>query len=212
MKRYSAAFILLIFIMWLLNSSSVFGIRSGYEQIKYSVIERIGDVEIRKYPFRIVAEVHDAKDDNEAFMLLFHYISGENSANTNVAMTTPVQVDKASMKIPMTTPVETSTFSDSRVSMRFFLPSSLRLDSAPKPNDSRIKILGLPEETFAVLTYSGSGSHERFRSKSNELLNILSGSHWQPILPPSFLGYDPPFTIPFLRRNEVIVKVEASQR
>lgn len=209
MKQYSTTLFLSIFVMAILNGCSVFGIRSGYEQLNYTVIDRIGDVEIRQYPQRVVAEVKDATNDNEAFMLLFHYISGQNSTNENVAMTTPVQVDKASMKIAMTAPVETSKSGDNTVSMRFFLPTSYIADSAPKPNDPRIMILGLPEENLASLTYSGSGSEERFKSKSDGLLKILSGSKWKPVSPPSFLGYDPPFTIPFLRRNEVVVKVES---
>ena len=193
----------------ILSGCSVFGIRSGYEQLNYTVIENIGDAEIRRYPARVVAEVKDMKDDSEAFMLLFSYISGQNSSNANVAMTAPVQVDKASMKIAMTAPVETSKSGDNAVSMRFFLPRSLGVDSAPKPNDSRIRIVGLPEETFAAITYSGSSSQERFRRESDQLANVIANSKWKPVSAASFLGYDPPFAIPFLRRNEVIVKVES---
>lgn len=195
--------------MTFLNGCSIFGVRTGYEQQKFTVIDKIGEAEVRQYPQRVVAEVNDMKDDNEAFMLLFRYISGQNNSNENVAMTTPVQVDKASMKIAMTAPVEVSKVGASGVSMRFFLPQSFSGDSASKPNDPRIKILDLPEETFASLTYSGSGSDERFRSESDGLLKLLAGSKWKPLSPPSSLGYDPPFTIPFLRRNEVVVKVEA---
>ena len=207
MKRHIATFFLSTFVMAFLNGCAVFGIRGGYEQLNYTVIDRIGDAEVRQYPPRVVAEVNDAKDDNEAFMLLFRYISGQNSSNENVAMTTPVQVDKASMKIAMTAPVETSKSDDNAVSMRFFLPRSFSADSAPKPNDSRIKIINLPEETFAVITYSGSNSEERFRGESDRLEKVLAGSKWKPTSAASFLGYDPPFAIPFLRRNEAIVKI-----
>jgi effector-binding domain-containing protein len=197
--------------MGILSSCSVFGIRSGSEQLSYTVIEKIGTAEVRQYPSRLVAEVNDIKDDNEAFMLLFRYISGQNSSNQNVAMTTPVQVDKESMKIAMTTPVEKSNTTNNTVSMRFFLPRSFNVSSAPKPNDPRIKIISLPEEKFAAVTYSGSSSKERFQSERDGLLKILAGSKWKPVTPASFLGYDPPFAIPFLKRNEVIVKVEPQQ-
>lgn len=193
--------------MTILSGCSVFGIRSGYEQLNYTVIDKIGDAEVRQYPPRLVAEVNDMKDDSEAFMLLFRYISGQNSSNENVAMTTPVQVDKESRKIAMTVPVEKSKSGDNGVRMRFFLPHSFGVDSAPKPNDPRIKIINSPEETFAAITYSGSNSDERFRRESDRLANILAGTKWKPISAPSFLGYDPPFAIPFLRRNEAIVKV-----
>jgi len=199
-------------IMTILSGCSVFGIRSGYEQLDYAVIDKVGSAEIRQYPPRLVAEVNHMKDDNEAFMRLFRYISGQNSSNQEVAMTTPVQVDKPSTKIAMTAPVETSKSGDNTVSMRFFLPRSFSVDNAPKPDDPRIKIISLPEETFAAITYSGSNSQERFGSESSELLNILAVSKWEPVSQPSFLGYDPPFAIPFLRRNEAIVKVEARNR
>jgi hypothetical protein len=209
MKHPSLSLVSFMLIMTFLSACSVFGIRSGYEQLDYTVIDKIGDAEVRQYPSRLVAEVKDLKDDNEAFMLLFRYISGENGSNENVAMTTPVQVDKASMKIAMTAPVETSKSGDNTVSMRFFLPRSFSTASAPKPNDSRIKIVSLPDETFAVITYSGLSSKKRFQSESDRLMKALAGSKWEPVSAASFLGYDPPFAIPFLRRNEVIVKVEA---
>jgi len=174
--------------MGILSSCSVFGIRSGSEQLKYTVIEKIGRAEIREYPSRMAAEVSGTKDNNEAFMLLFRYISGQNSSNQNVAMTTPVEVNKASMKIAMTTPVETSNTANNTVSMRFFLPSSFNADSAPRPNDLRIKIVSLPEEKFAALTYSGSNSNERFQSERDKLLTIFAGSKWKPVSPASFLG------------------------
>lgn len=185
---------------------SVFGIRSGYEQLDYKVIDKFGDIEVRQYPERVAAEVADGKSDNEAFMLLFRYISGQNSSNQNVAMTTPVQVDKASVKIAMTAPVQKSK-SGEGVVMRFFLPRSMTVMTAPKPTDTRIRIISLPEETFAALTYSGLNSEERFKKESERLTTALAGSKWKTASPASFLGYDPPFAIPFLRRNEAIIKV-----
>lgn len=198
----------------ILAGCSVFGIRSGYEQLSYTVIDTMGDAEVRQYPPRVVAEVVDAKDDDEAFMLLFRYISGQNVTSEKVQMTAPVQVDRVQVerapeKIAMTVPVETSKSDGDKVSMRFFLPRSFTADSAPKPNDPRIKILSVPAETFAVTTYSGSSSEESFRNESSRLMEVLAGTRWRPVSAASFLGYDPPFAIPFLRRNEAIVKVES---
>lgn len=209
MKQLLFGILSFTFIMTILSGCSVFGIRSGYEQLNYTVIDKIESAEVRQYPSRVVAEVSDMKDDNEAFMLLFRYISGQNSSNQNVAMTAPVQVDKASMKIAMTVPVERLKAGGNAVSMRFFLPRSFTADSAPKPSDPRIKIISLPDETFAAFTYSGSSSEDRFRDKSDQLLRLLASSKWKPVSAASFLGYDPPFAIPFLRRNEVILKVES---
>ena len=195
-------------IMTILSGCSVFGIRSGYEQLSYTVIDNIDSVEIRQYPPRLVAEVSNMKNKNEAFMTLFRFISGQNTSNQNVAMTTPVQVDNSPVKIAMTTPVETSSLEENRFSMRFFLPASMNAENAPVPNDSRIAIVSLPQEIFATVTYSGANSEDRFQSESARLIELLNSSKWKPISPTSFLGYDPPFAIPFVRRNEAIVKVE----
>lgn len=207
MKQYSESLIPILLMITILSGCSVFGIRGGYEQLSYSVVDKIGDVEIRQYGPRVAAEVNEMKDDNEAFRLLFRYISGENSSNQSVAMTTPVQVDKASTKIAMKSPVETFKSDDNTASMRFFLPLSYTVASAPTPKDPRIKIVNLPAETFAAITYSGSNSEKHFRSESERLVTILASSRWKPVSDTSFLGYDPPFAIPFLRRNEAIVKV-----
>lgn len=195
--------------MTALSGCSVFGIRSGYEQLSYTVIDKVEDVEIRQYPARTVAEVRGVKDDNEAFRVLFRYISGQNGLSEKVAMTSPVQVNSESTKIQMTVPVEALQSERGEVSMRFFLPRSYTVETAPKPNDDRIRILSLPEETFAAVRYSGFRTEERFRSESDRLADILAHSKWKTRSMPSFLGYDPPFALPFLRRNEAIIKVEA---
>lgn len=208
MKRYKLTVLLSTLVMTVVSGCSMFGIRTGYEKLDYTVIDKVQDVEIRRYSDRIVAEASKMKSDNEAFMTLFKYISGENSSKESVAMTTPVQVSKDSVKIEMTTPVEKSNSIDNEVTMRFFLPHTFSINSAPKPNETRIRIFILPEETYAVLTYSWSGSNERFQTMSESLIKIISDSKWKPVSEPSFLGYDPPFTIPFLRKNEAIVKVQ----
>ena len=172
----------------------MFGIRSGYESVEYKVVDSIDSIEIRKYPARVAAEASAMKDNNEAFMSLFGYISAKNNTNQSLAMTTPV---------------ETSKTADNTVSMRFFLPHTFTVDSAPKPDEPRIHIMNLPEETYAVATYSGFNTDERFRSESDRLIKAIARTKWKPVSAVSFLGYDPPFAIPFLRRNEAIVKVEA---
>lgn len=193
----------------LLSGCSVFGIRSGYEELNYEVIENFGGIEIRRYPQRLVAEVMDMKDKNTEFMTLFRYIAGANSSRTKVAMTSPVQVKNQGEKITMTAPVETSPAKEGKFSMRFFLPKTLNIDTAPKPTSPNIKVYSLPEETYAVLRYSGNSSQDYFIQQRAQLFQKLVISNWKAVAPASFLGYDPPFTIPFLRRNEVAVQVES---
>ena len=198
--------------LMLLAGCSVVGIRSGYDGARYEVVERIGEtVEIRRYTPRLAAETSVAADDrkaggNQAFKILFEYISGANRAQSEVAITTPVETAEAE-QIAMTVPVETAASNADRYTMRFFLPTSYTRATAPEPTDPRVHIIELPEALVAALRFSGSWDDERLAAREAELLQALDDSTWQPVSAPSALFYDPPWTLPFLRRNEVVVPV-----
>lgn len=197
----------------LLTACSVVGIRSGYEQPDYTVVERLGeDVEVRRYEPRLAAEAVVEADDREtgretAFRALFDYISGANRAESEIAMTTPVATDGGSREIAMTTPVETDAGGDGQLAMRFFLPASYTPESAPEPTDPRVQIVELPAQTMAVLRFSGFWGEDDVAARERELLETLDGRAWHPAGDPVTMFYDPPWTIPFLRRNEVAVPV-----
>ncbi len=192
----------------------VFGLRL-YEEPRYQVIDRIGaGVEIRRYAPRLAAEVDlplaGQEGRDRAFRVLFAYIAGDNRASaqpSRIAMTVPVQVINES-PIAMTVPVQTATKPD-RVRMRFFLPASYTLASAPTPTDSRVGLKQIADEIVAVLRFSGSGRD--VAQRQSELIASLQGSRWQPAGKPYALFYDAPFTVPFLRRNEAAVAVVAAR-
>ena len=217
------------FVLALESAVAVFGIRSVYEQPRYEVVERIGAAEIRRYAPRLAAEVTvaAASEDagrNEAFRILAGYIFGGNRAKADIAMTSPVASARG-RDIAMTTPVETraagrgsaqelemtapvaTAGAPGGVTMRFFLPGKITSETAPLPNDDRVKIVQVPEETIAALTFSGRGTQALLAEKKRELLALLAGSPWRAAEEPYTLFYDPPFTIPFLRRNEVAARV-----
>jgi hypothetical protein len=192
---------------------AVFGIRSIYEQPKYEVVARVGSAEIRRYAPRLAAEVSIVVDNEErgrkqAFRLLAGYIFGQNREAADIAMTSPVATGAAGAAAPAghDMPAET-TGAQGEVIMRFFLPRKVTRDNAPVPNDARIKIVELPEETIAALTFSGRGTEATLAEKKRELVGALATSPWHAAEEPHLLFYDPPFTIPFLRRNEVTVRV-----
>jgi hypothetical protein len=168
---------------------AVFGVRP-YEQPQYAVLETLANgVEIRRYAPRVAAEA-SATGENasaEAFNALFRYISGAE-------------------KIAMTAPVA-SEASAGGVRMQFYLPARYSAESAPKPADPRIRIVPLPEERLAVVRFSGRASVERVERQTELLLEALAEARWHATGTPVLLGYDPPFTLPFLRRNEVAVPV-----
>ena len=65
----------------------------------------------------------------------------------------------------------------------------------------------LPPETVAVLRFSGTPSPDAVAARTGELVKALAASAWQPAGAPVAWFYDPPWTIPSLRRNEVAVPV-----
>lgn len=196
-----------------LAGCSLFGIRSGYEQPRYEVVDHAeGGVEIRRYGPRLAADTTVEGDSAEAgrsaaFRILAGYIFGANRSKNEVAMTAPVEVQAGSRKIAMTAPVETAPAGADRYTMRFFLPSHLTLATAPEPSDPRVRLAMVPEEILAVLRYTGSRADERIVARRDELLRALERSAWRPTAEPVSLFYDPPWTLSFLRRNEVAVPV-----
>ncbi|MEM7223030.1 MAG: heme-binding protein [Pseudomonadota bacterium] len=208
MKKSAATVILSL----ALGGCSVVGIRDAYEQPSYTVVETIDEnVEIRRYTSRLAAEVTVATADpdqgsREAFGLLFDYLSGANAPEAKIEMTSPVAMARAGAKITMTTPVETAVEGQG-LTMRFFLPSSFTEEKAPQPTDSRVSIVSLPAQTLAALRYSGSRDSEHAAEKKAQLRNTLAASAWQPAGEAVSYYYDPPWTLPWFRRNEAIAPV-----
>jgi hypothetical protein len=195
-----------------LSGCSVVGIRDAYEQPPYTVVETISeDVEIRRYSSRLAAEVtvelaDPDKSTREAFGLLFGYITGENAPNAKIEMTSPVAMARDGVRIDMTTPVETEA-AGGRMTMRFFLPSSFTEATAPRPTNSSVSIETVPEQTVAALRYSGSRDAEQAAAKIAVLRETLATGAWRPAGEAVSYYYDPPWTLPWFRRNESITPV-----
>jgi hypothetical protein len=182
------------------------------EQQRYDVIERIGkNIEIRQYPTRIVAEttVDTAKSSNprgDGFRIVAAYIFGANKARQKIDMTAPVEIAKPSVTNPMTAPVEVNT-ANSVLVMRFFMPSNYSKNDLPDPSDPRVKLIELEPMTAAVLQFSGSTNDESVATRTTELMNAIGNTKWRVSGTAATFFYNPPWTLPFLRRNEVTVPV-----
>jgi len=190
--------------------TSVFGLRFPYEQPSYVVIQDLGqDVQVRRYDPRLAIEAtvdgpNREKAASEAFGLLFRYITGTNQRQQKIPMTAPVRTE--SQRIAMTVPVQT-TSANNQVSMRFFLPSSVARAGAPEPTDPHLHLVQVPESTIAARRYSGVANLASQDHNTAILMSVLAKSQWKPEGQVFLLNYDPPFAIPFLRRNEVAVAV-----
>lgn len=189
---------------------SIVGIRHGTEEPSFTVQRRVGDVEIRRYGPRIAAETTiDADEEparNEGFRRLARYIFGGNTAKAKIAMTAPV-AQQQGQKIAMTAPVAAERDAAGQWVIRFFMPSEHTLDTLPAPNDERVRLTPVPAETVAVLRFSGIASPTAVASRTDELLTALRTAGIDTDGEPVTWFYDPPWTIPFRRRNEIAVRV-----
>ena len=175
----------------------------SYEEPEYSIVKKTDVYEVRHYKKRTVAEVTYGEEDS-SFRVLFDYISGANKGSKEVEMTIPVTQSK---EIDMTVPVTQST-TDGKMSMRFFLPMQYSKQNAPEPNDERVRIIDLPAEYFAVISYSGFASESNFEEHYTELKAALNKDGMVIKGPPIKATYNSPFTLPFLRRNEAMYPLD----
>lgn len=181
------------------------------EEPAYKTVLRDGNFEIRDYPSLIVAEVTVTGDQREAagkgFRLLAGYIFGGNKRRQSIAMTAPVAQAPSSEKISMTAPVTQIANAGTWI-VRFTMPSSYTLDTLPEPNDPKVQLIRLPAERVAVIRFSGLARKGAVDARTSELDTAAKAHHLRAIGPVSLAQYDPPWTLWFLRRNEVMIAVE----
>jgi hypothetical protein len=188
------------------------------ESPSYSVVLQRGPVEYRRYEPYLVAETLVENDGrykdagNEGFRRLFRYITGGNTAQQKIAMTAPVEQSAAradgGSRIAMTAPVSQSLASQGWL-VSFMVPSAFTMDTVPQPTDPRVAIRRVPAELRAVLRYSGRWTDKLFTSKRSELLVVLAEQGVEIAGEPQSAFYDPPYKLPFMRRNEVQAIVSA---
>ena len=190
---------------------SIVGIRTGTAEPSFTVQRRVHGVEIRRYGPRIAAETtidaDEEKARSEGFRRLAGYIFGGNTTKSKIAMTAPV-AQQQSEKIAMTAPVAAARDDRGQWVIRFFTPAEYTMDTLPTPNDDRVRLVDIPAETVAVLRYSGIASPAAVATHTEELLTTLRDNGFEPKGEQFSWFYDPPWTIPFRRRNEVVVGVE----
>ncbi len=198
-----------------ISACSVVGMRSGTEQPSYTVIDTIGvEAEVRLYAPRLTATVtidnleSQDKTRNKAFSILADYIFGNNNKRTEISMTAPVAETPRADRVSMTAPVAEEKSRAGKYMMAFFLPADISLDKAPVPNDDRIEIVEIPATNIAALIFRGSRDSATVAQYESQLLTVLRNSKWAPEGNPVAYFYDPPWTIPSLRRNEVAVAVK----
>jgi len=184
------------------------------EEPDYKVTLQAGAFEIREYPELIVAEVSVSGDRSEAvsagFRQLAGYIFGGNSRRQSIAMTAPViQAPAAGETIAMTAPVIQTASADAWI-IRFVMPGSYTLDTLPAPNDLSVHLKKIPPLRFAVVQFSGLANEPDIEKNTAELNEFVATYRLVVVGPPSLARYNPPWTLWFLRRNEVMIPLQAA--
>ena len=179
---------------------------SRYEEPAYSTGQKEGNIEIRKYPELIAAQITvdgtGKSAANDAFKTLAGYIFGKNKPKEKIAMTVPVTQRSASEKIAMTIPV-VERIDSAKMTMQFYMPSKYDLTTLPEAIDTRIKFLKVPEATYAVIKFAGNGSEQNMKSHEDELQVFLQNKKLVSSGDSFRAFYNPPWTPPFMRRNEI---------
>ena len=181
------------------------------EEPAFTRVIKNGAFEVRDYPGLVVAEVTVAGAQKEAasrgFRLLAGYIFGGNSPHEKIAMTAPVmQSPAAGQKIAMTAPVA-QTQADGGWVVRFTMPARYTLATLPVPADARVKLRALPPTRMAILQFSGTAKPDDVQKKMSELAAWIQTHHLHPTGATTLAQYNPPWTLWFMRRNEVMTPI-----
>ncbi len=178
--------ILLILISILTLNSQVM----AYEEANYEIVKENKEYEIRKYSDRLVIETNSIQGNG--FRKLLNYISGNNEEKKEIKMTVPV----------------TQEVKNGNMTMQFYLPSKFNKENTPKPSNSEIKILTIEGGYFAVIKYSGRSSDQNFLKNKDILEKQLKQDNITILSPPIRASYNSPFTLPMLKRNEVMYRID----
>lgn len=183
------------------------------EEPRFETVLQQGAFEVRRYAPYMVAEVRVGGDfeqaGNRAFRQLANYIFGGNQGRQEMAMTAPViQAPAAPVPMAMTAPV-TQTASEGGWRVQFVLPSHINAANAPVPNNPQVTVREEPARTLAVIRYSGMWTAANYA----EHVALLKANAEKAGIPlqgePVLSRFNGPFTLPFLRRNEVWMEVVA---
>ena len=186
---------------------------AAIEEPNYSVIEKDGAFELRNYEPKIIAEVlvsgNMKQASNKGFKLIAGYIFGGNTSQQGniekINMTAPVTVTaNRSEKISMTAPV-TMKASDNQWLVHFVMPSKYTMATLPKPNNDAVMLRQVPSRKYAVVRFSGLAGARKVANITTQLETWVSKKGITPIGKAELSRYNPPWTLPFLRRNEIMI-------
>lgn len=189
------------------------GVFTAVPEPSYKILAQQEAIEEREYAPMIVAEVttSGARDDaaNAGFRLLADYIFGNNTTQQKLAMTAPVQ-QQTSEKLAMTAPVQQQAATrDGEWAVRFVMPAGYTMATLPKPNNPAVRLFERPAERFVVIRFSGTSSAANLSEQQVLLEQYIATKQLKVTGAPQYAFYNPPWTLPFMRRNEIMFALPA---
>ena len=184
------------------------------EEPEFKLILEEGEFQIREYEPKIIAQVEMDGDFDEAsskgFKLLADYIFGNNileGDSQKISMTAPVEMSPLAENLLMTSSIMDDDINN-KWSINFVMPKEYTLDTLPMPNNSEVKIIKVPSEKYAVIVFSGLVRKPSYAEKSELLSNYIKANNFMAQGTIKIARYNPPWTLPFFRRNELMVKID----
>ena len=180
------------------------------EEPAYKVVSTAGDYEVRHYAPMMVAQVLVDGDmdaaSSKGFRLIADYIFGNNqsaqtASSAKIAMTAPVTAEPQTAELDMQTA--------NKWLIHFVMPSQYTLENIPKPKNDAVSLRQIPEKHFVVFKYSGFNTTAKIQHLTEETISWAKGKGMQIVGAPRLSRYDPPWTLPMFRRNEIMIEVAA---
>ena len=191
----SASIVFALFLVFQIYTTMA---TSKSETQAYQVVRVEEQFEIRHYPAAIMAKISSTSKSYRdlgysGFSKLAQYIFGGNSDKKQIAMTSPVHMD----------------IGDTISTMAFVMPSYLKMEDLPAPNNSEVQIETSAPEYVAALQFGGFASDACIQKNIQLLAQSLNAKGITYHGNFRFLGYNPPYQL-IGRRNDVIVALNDS--
>lgn len=210
MTKKSIFFAILFCSSILVGCAMIGPIMSDVEKPKYQATALTNDIELRSYDPMLVASVQMSGKRktaiSEGFRVLADYIFGNNTLDQNISMTAPVE-QQTGQKIAMTAPVQQQQEASNSWIISFVMPKKFSLKTIPKPNNELITLNEVPAQKFITIRFPGTNSDDNIKQNESTLFNYIAQNTINVTGEPKYAFYNPPWTLPFMRRNEIMVQL-----
>jgi hypothetical protein len=186
------------------------------EEPSFDLVEKSAPFEIRQYQTQIIAEtIVDGElsaASSRGFRLIAGFIFGDNRS---IDATSAQQSEKIAMTAPVTVEPQTDAmptdYAAKRWRIQFTMPGKYSIATLPKPVNPAVTLREIPAKRYAIIVFSGFTGTDKIQKKTSELLNWMQTKQLQPIAAPQLARYDPPWILPFFRRNEILIEISAPE-